>query len=1258
MRPFLSLFILLFVLSASHCYAQNTQPQAVTLAGTMQTLLGCPDNWQPQCALTNLVANGDEWSATFTIPAGSWEYKIALNNNWDESYGYNRSSANASFTLTEEKSVTFFYNALTQEVRDTAHDNGSGVPQEPQPDQVTIAGDLQMALGCSANWQADCVHSQLVYDEASNLWRGTFNLPAGTWEFKATINNSWDENYGRAGSAGGANIGFTLAEDRSVTFYYSHASHWVTNDVLSLVAAAVGDFQQALGCDNNWAPDCLRAWLQDPQGNGLYRFSTTAIPPGNYQAKVALNGSWDQSYGNNGNNIDFVVSSAGQRIHFTFDAATQKVYVGEPVNAGDLSRARAHWLDASTLAWDLPLESLATASVRLHYAENGGLTSGPSGVSDGESILLQHEPSGLSQVIKNRFPHLADLPAFRIAASDQSKVREILKSQMAVSAINAQGNLIDATAVQFSGVLDDLFFYDGELGVSFDQSVPNLRVWAPTARSVKLHLFADGQPGTSANVLPMVEDPATGVWSITGDASWNRQFYLYEADVFVRHTGQREQNLVTDPYSVSAATDGKRSQIVNLSDADLLPQGWSAMSKPDLDAPEDIVIYELHVRDFSIHDLTVDENLRGTFQAFAQENSLGVNHLRRLVDAGLTHVHLLPAFDCATIPENRAHQLTLEQDLSVFAPDGTEQQAAVNAIRNQDGFNWCYDPHHYTLPEGSYATNPEGVARIREFRRMVQALSSLGLRVVMDVVYNHTSGSLQGEKSVLDKIVPNYYHRLNADGDIETSTCCANTATEHRMMEKLMLDSLRTWAVDYKVDGFRFDLMGHHSKESMLKVKALMESLTFANDGVDGSKIYLYGEGWNFGEVVNNTRFEQASIDNMAGTGIGTFNNRIRDAVRGGGPFDTGIDHVRSQSFINGLYLDPNSENTGSEAERLALLHNTDHLRASLAGSLASYALVDHTGQSITAAQLDYDGQQTGYTADPQESINYIEAHDNETLFDSNQYKLPLATSPVERVRVHNLGASLQLLAQGIPFVHAGQELLRSKSMDRNTYDAGDWFNLLDFSYQQNGWGRGLPLESENQQNWSMIQPRLADPALAVGPTEIERALEHMLEMMHIRRSSKLFRLETAAQVQEVVRFHNTGTDQVPGLIVMSLTDTNANLDAYYEQILVLFNADLESRSITLANRAGKAFELHPVQQQSTDARLAQANFDNATGQFNVPARTTAVFVSTQQPGAETEPPVTPPPSTDGKKKSGGALGIWWMLLLLIPAARWGCARR
>ncbi len=187
---------------------------------------------------------------------------------------------------------------------------------------------------------------------------------------------------------------------------------------------------------------------------------------------------------------------------------------------------------------------------------------------------------------------------------------------------------------------------------------------------------------------------------------------------------------------------------------------------------------------------------------------------------------------------------------------------------------------------------------------MVKSLNETGLRVVMDVVYNHTNAAGQAEKSVLDRIVPGYYHRLLEDGTLATSTCCANTATEHAMMEKLMVDSIVTWARDYKVDGFRFDLMGHHSKANLLAVRAALDELTLAADGVDGSKIYLYGEGWNFGEVANDARFVQATQTNMDGTGIGTFNDRLRDAVRGGGPFDG--DHRVNQGFASGLYTDPN----------------------------------------------------------------------------------------------------------------------------------------------------------------------------------------------------------------------------------------------------------------------------------------------------------------------------------------------------------------
>jgi pullulanase/glycogen debranching enzyme len=188
-------------------------------------------------------------------------------------------------------------------------------------------------------------------------------------------------------------------------------------------------------------------------------------------------------------------------------------------------------------------------------------------------------------------------------------------------------------------------------------------------------------------------------------------------------------------------------------------------------------------------------------------------------------------------------------------------------------------------PEGSYATNPDGTARIAEFRTMVGALHRNGLRVVLDQVFNHTSASGQDATSVLDRIVPGYYHRLDPrTGAVETSTCCQDVATEHSMAEKMMVDAVVTWARDYKVDGFRFDLMGHASRANMLAVRRALDALTLRRDGVDGRRIYLYGEGWNFGPVADNARFLQATQGQLGGTGIGTFSDRLRDAVRGGGP--------------------------------------------------------------------------------------------------------------------------------------------------------------------------------------------------------------------------------------------------------------------------------------------------------------------------------------------------------------------------------------
>ena len=396
---------------------------------------------------------------------------------------------------------------------------------------------------------------------------------------------------------------------------------------------------------------------------------------------------------------------------------------------------------------------------------------------------------------------------------------------------------------------------------------------------------------------------------------------------------------------------------------------------------------------------------RGTFNAFTSKNSNGMKHLKALAAAGLTHVHLLPAFDCATINENKAERV--EPTIPNAAPDSDQQQVAVTAVADQDGFNWCYDPYHYTVPEGSYATNPEGVTRILEFRKMVQALHAAKLRVVMDVVYNHTAASGQNAKSVLDKVVPGYYHRLNADGNVETSTCCQNTATEHAMMEKLMLDSLVTWTTMYGVDGFRFDLMGHHMKSNLEKVRDTLRT-------IDPS-IIIYGEGWNFGEVANNARGVNATQLNLAGTGIGTFSDRLRDAVRGGGPFDGSNDLVKNQGFINGLYYDPNSANSGADTEKAKLLLSADQIRVGLAGNLADYEFTDRNGNVVKGSQVDYNGSPAGYNQDPQEHIIYVEAHDNQTLWDISAYKHAAGVSMADRVRAHNLGIDFNTGPSQIP---------------------------------------------------------------------------------------------------------------------------------------------------------------------------------------------------------------------------------------------------
>ena len=642
-----------------------------------------------------------------------------------------------------------------------------------------------------------------------------------------------------------------------------------------------------------------------------------------------------------------------------------------------------------------------------------------------------------------------------------------------------------------------------------------------------------------------------------------------------------------------------RAELPN-GDAALKPPGWDATPSPHAGlAQTDMVIYELHVRDFSINDASVPGPLRGKYAAFTQADSLGMRHLRALADAGLTDVHLLPVFDLATVPEVGCVTPTVAVD----GPAGEAAQAAVMAVAAKDCFNWGYDPLHYNAPEGSYASDAnDGAARVREFRAMVQALHRAGLRVGMDVVYNHTSASGQDPRSVLDRIVPGYYQRLDGKGAVERSTCCANTATEHAMMARLMIDSVRLWATQYRIDSFRFDLMAHQPR-------AVMEALQADVDAATGRHVNLIGEGWNFGEIANGARFVQASQLSLNGSGIGTFSDRGRDAVRGGSAGDSGRDMLARQGYVNGLVYARNAAAPARTAEDLRKA--ADMVRVGLAGSLRDYRMQTQDGSERALADIPYGDQPAGYVSQPAEVVNYIENHDNQTLYDINALKLPRDTPAAERARVQVLAMAINAFSQGVAYYHAGVDLLRSKSLDRNSYDSGDWFNRLDWSAQDNFFGTGLPPKPDNGKDWDLLRPVLADAAIKPAPADIAFARAAFRDLLRIRASTRLFRLPDAGAIRARLRFENTGPAQDPAVLAAHL-DGRGLEGADFAELLYLVNVSPEPRALVLPAERGKNWRLHPVHLApgAADTRpREQAGVDAATGRFTVPARTALVYV-------------------------------------------------
>ena len=867
-----------------------------------------------------------------------------------------------------------------------------------------------------------------------------------------------------------------------------------------------------------------------------------------------------------------------------------------PATNADIVPARAIWLSQSLIQWPgAPAQGhyvLVSSSRAALVAKVGEPVAG---ADDALALPVSGEP--LPAALARRFRHLAAGAVLR--APDSVRVTRALRGQALVVREDDQGRVLEASALQMAGALDGAYAAAAnlaDLGATRDARGPGLAVWAPTAQAVRACVYPSAE-GQASTVVDLQRDDATGAWRARVPTKPGAGYYTYLVDVFVPGTGL-VRNRVTDPYSVSLNADSRRSWLGTLDDAAAQPRDWRRDAAPaTVRRSVDMAIYELHLRDFSIGDASVPAGHRGKYLAFSDANSAGMRHLRALAQAGLTDVHLLPVFDIASVPERGC----TAPKIAGGAADET-QQAAVVAGAAADCFNWGYDPFHYNAPEGSYATDAnDGPRRVREFRAMVQGLHRAGLRVGMDVVYNHTAASGQHAQSVLDRVVPGYYQRLDANGAIEHSTCCDNTATENLMMGKLLVDSVTQWAVQYHVDSFRFDLMGHQPR-------AVMEALQRRLEAATGREIPLIGEGWNFGEVADGARFVQASQLSLNGSGIGTFSDRARDALRGGSATDGS--HPRAdQGWINGESYDPNGQ---GNATREDLMDAADMIRVGLAGSLRDMTLTTWRGQALALEKIPYGNQPAGYASAPGEAVNYVENHDNQTLFDNDVLKLPLATSGADRARVQILGAAVVAFSQGVAYFHAGVDLLRSKSFDKNSFDSGDWFNRLDWTGRDNGFGAGLPPKPDNGSLWDLERPLLADASLKPTPADIAWTSATFRDLLRIRASTPLFHLATAAEVRERVSFPASGPSQEP-TVIAELIDGQGLAGAKFGAVLVALNADKKPHALDLPALRGRGWRLHPVQSgaHAADQRIAhEARVDDAAGLFTLPARSAIVFVA------------------------------------------------
>ena len=1106
----------------------------------------CGAGWDPGHPDNKMTLDSDGlYKKTYeAVPAGTYEFKVT-DGTWDNSWGSNGN--NYSFTTTEEKNVTITFNAETKEVGVVLSD--------------VIAEDLYIVAGtgdlCGTEWNPGDLNNKLSLN-AEGLYEKTYqSVPAGTHQFKVT-DGTWTNSWGKDG--GDANFEFTTTAESNVTITFNAETKEITVTTVEVLPFYVAGSEGL--CGVGWDPG-YAANKMALGADGLYTKTFKSVPAGTHECKITA-GSWDNNWGAdgaNGANYTFTTEETCD-VTITFNPETLEIghilseaTEPDPIVPSDPEdydiTIKVHYYrpDGDYASWEVHMwngvESLSsTRKFELEEVTYEGTTYGATATyyadasdtwvgfiikkpdwtkdPDGDrKIDVSDVLSGTVHVYAKTGSALEDYATDKSEATLGAKITAaVYDSLTGVLTVTTSmpiegslegvftlegpnGEMTITSVTQVEGKSDYIVEYEGEisadevytvyyngapcvvtvpntystetfesqytytgddLGATWTQSGTTFRVWAPTASAVSVNLYKSGTAGTDDLIdsVEMTQD-VNGTWIVTVEGDLNGVYYTYSV------TRKGETVEAVDPYARTTGVNGNRGMVVDLDSTD--PEGWANDTYVTQSSYTDAVIWELHVRDFSIDESSgVSAAYRGKYLAFTENGTTipGTDEatcMDYMVNLGINYVHLLPVYDINSVDETVG------------------------------GYNWGYDPKNYNVPEGSYSTDPyNGAVRVTEFKQMVQALHDNGIGVIMDVVYNHVADAGQ---FCFNQIVPGYFSRIHDDGSYQSNSGCGNdTATERSMVSKYIVDSVLYWAEEYHIDGFRWDLVGLIDYET---INAVMEEVHKVNPN-----IIFYGEGWEMCSWTTKEGYVGKMTiqpnDHMVNTEAGVFaffNDTIRNVIHGG------VFTATDKGFVAG------NMNEGTKKTVID-------------------GYMGNSNWGSNGASVDT----------PLQTVNYASCHDNYTLYDNLTIDAMDAARAVSEdiqkraAEMNNLAAAYYITAQGVPFIHAGEEMLRSKpdaaqenGFNHNSYASGDEINSI---------------------KWYTLRRPL-----------VEEAVDYYTGLIAFRKAHPALRMTTEAEVLATMSALETGNVNVAAILNQGGNGEDA-------EILSIFNADVAAQTVTL----------------------------------------------------------------------------------------------